>query len=124
MRWRWALALLPAILAGIASFVAILFKPKELCRVCRAKPWIPLLVLLVCSGLGAMIWLWPASNTAPPTGRSRGGAPTSGAGGGAVVNIDWTKIALARIAAQAQRPAAPVPIRCRSQTGSWRTASP
>lgn len=98
-------ALLPAILAGVASFVAILFKPKELCRVCRAKPWIPLGVLLVCTGLGAMIWLWPTSNTATQTGRNRDAAPMAGAGGGTVVNIDWTQIALARIAAQQQGPA-------------------
>ncbi len=39
-------ALLPAFLAGTVSFVAILFKPKEMLRICKAKPWIPITVLI------------------------------------------------------------------------------
>jgi outer membrane protein assembly factor BamB len=104
-------ALLPAILAGIASFVAILFKPRELVRLCRAKPWIPLLVLLVSGGLGLLIWLWPssaASDMPGTAGRGSRGRPVAAApGGGSVVHIDWTRIALARIAAQQQRPLPP-----------------
>ena len=45
-------ALLPAILAGVTTFVALLFKPKELARTCKEKPLIP--VMIVVLGLG--IW--------------------------------------------------------------------
>lgn len=93
-------ALLPAAMAVIASFVAILFKPKELIRVCTAKPWIPLLLLVVVGGIGGIIWLWPAPAAPETAGRSRGGgagaAVVSPTGGGGV-QVDWTRIALARI---------------------------
>src|SRR3954452_17863883 len=35
-------ALLPAILAGAASVVAVLFKPREMIQLCRSRPEIPL----------------------------------------------------------------------------------
>ena len=38
-------ALLPAIVAGLASFVAILLQPGQLVRVCREKPYWPLGIL-------------------------------------------------------------------------------
>ena len=100
--------LLPAILAGIASFVAILFKPKELIRVCRAKPWIPLLVVMIVGGVGTLIWLWPAPAQHGTGTRRRTSATVSPTGAGTVVNIDWTKIALARINAQKQQKVRPV----------------
>jgi len=38
-------ALLPALLAGLASALALLFKPRELARACRKKPYVPLIVV-------------------------------------------------------------------------------
>ena len=44
-------ALFPAIIAAIASVAAVIFKPKELFRICKTKPWIPLLIVLLgCKG--------------------------------------------------------------------------
>jgi|GEM_PF-590547 len=100
-------ALLPAAMAVVASFVAILFKPKELIRVCTAKPWIPLLVLVVVGGIGGIIWLWPAPAAPEAAGRSRGGAAaaTVSTVGSSGVQVDWTRIALARIKAGPVLPA-------------------
>ena len=36
-------ALLPALIAGLTGFVTILFKPRQLIRVCREKPLRPLM---------------------------------------------------------------------------------
>ena len=47
-------ALLAALMAALASFVTILFRPRELVRVCREKPLRPLGVL------AGMIAIWPA----------------------------------------------------------------
>ncbi len=44
-------ALGPLLLAPIATFFAILFKPKELIALIRRKPWLPVLVILVIVGL-------------------------------------------------------------------------
>jgi hypothetical protein len=37
--------LLPALLAGLVSALALLFKPRELFRVCKKKPYVPLIVV-------------------------------------------------------------------------------
>lgn len=106
-------ALLPAILACVGSFVAILFKPRELMRVCRARPWVPVLVVVIVSTLGMLIWLWPQAAQHETGARKRSGNAGAVADAGAGVNIDWTKIALARINARKQEktvPAAPVDV--------------
>ncbi len=100
-------ALLPAILACIGSFVAILFKPRELVRVCRARPWIPLLAIVIVSTLGMLIWLWPQAAPQQTGTRKRTGNAGMVADTGTTVNIDWTKIALARIHARKQEKTAP-----------------
>ena len=43
-------ALLPTILGALASVAAIVFKPRELLRVCRRRPYIPVIVLFVAVG--------------------------------------------------------------------------
>jgi len=43
-------ALLPAILAGLASVLGLLFKPHELFRLCVRKPWVPVLVAAIATG--------------------------------------------------------------------------
>ena len=45
-------AVLPAILGGIASAATILFRPRELVRAIRRRPWLPVLV----AALGAGGW--------------------------------------------------------------------
>jgi outer membrane protein assembly factor BamB len=93
-------ALLPALLAGVASVAALIFKPRELIRACRARPGVVFAVLSVVVGTVALMWFWPA----PPTGTNRsaraGSSATGAASSGlAPVTVDWTRVALARIAA-------------------------
>jgi len=96
-------AMLPAILACIGSFVAILFKPRELIRVCRTRPWVPVLVALIAGTFGVLAWLWPTPAEPGTSARRRDSAFAARTDFGPVVNIDWTKIALARINAQKQQ---------------------
>jgi len=94
-------ALLPAMLAGAASFVALLFKPREMVRACREHPGRFAAVVGTLTVLTTVIWLWPAPE--PDGGGARGrkgqsaSATRGGSGGG--VTVDWTRVALARIAA-------------------------
>src|SRR6266566_4500436 len=74
-------ALLPAILAPIASAVALLFKPRELIQVIRRRPL--LLPSIVVGGIAITflcIWLFSP------------GTPVKAAPG--PQKIDWTKVAL------------------------------
>lgn len=51
-------ALLPALIAGLASFVTILFKPRQLVRVCKEKPYWPLGIVAATIGVWlALTWL-------------------------------------------------------------------
>ena len=74
-------AVLPAILGGVVSAASILFRPRELVRAVRRRPWMPVLIAAVAAGLwwlvGWIIAVWPA---AP--------APTRGA-----ETIDWAQLA-------------------------------
>ena len=102
-------ALLPAILAAGSTFLALLFQPRELIRVCRAKPLIPAIVLLLGAGVGALIAFRPAAAPATAGGRRAAASPGNPAAGPAsaqVVYVDWTRVALARIEAR-QKGAAP-----------------
>ncbi|QOV91655.1 outer membrane protein assembly factor BamB family protein [Humisphaera borealis] len=60
-------AVLPAIIAGAASAVALLFRPRELISVFRRRPWIPA-VLTVFVGLGVH-WMIAAKAVAPQPAR-------------------------------------------------------
>lgn len=83
-------ALFPALLAGLASAVSLVFKPRELFRLCRRKPQVPLIVLTV----GVVVFLlvkWmasPGGGDAAETGRGGGAAPAAASG------TDWSKVAL------------------------------
>jgi len=48
-------ALLPALLAGLTSFVALLIKPRDLLRLCRTKPHVPLLVVIAAIVLYVLV---------------------------------------------------------------------
>ncbi len=53
-------ALLPAILGGLVSFLALLLKPRELLRACIRRPWVPLLVIGIgVGGYYGINWLFP-----------------------------------------------------------------
>ncbi len=47
-------AVLPALLGALASMVTLLFKPKELFAVCKRRPLVPLVIVILC----AAIFLW------------------------------------------------------------------
>ncbi|MCC5846898.1 MAG: PQQ-binding-like beta-propeller repeat protein [Verrucomicrobia bacterium] len=84
-------ALLPAAIAAVASAVALLFKPKELFRVCRAKPHVPLILLLVVTGgYFGFQWMMGAGGEAPPAVGRQAAIQTDGAG----TQTDWTRVAL------------------------------
>ena len=90
-------ALLPAMAAGIATFFALLFKPKALLKACKEKPLVPVAVVLVGLGIWAAVHFWPAhgGEKHETARRSSGGEASSGS-----VYIDWTEVALARIKAK------------------------
>ena len=97
-------ALLPALLAGLASFVTILFKPRQLIRACREKPLRPVGVVA-----GAIaIWL---AVTWIPTGASDQADALRSAGGSASAAMmtpeDWVRLARELTAAKSKsRPVA------------------
>ncbi|MCX6996963.1 MAG: PQQ-binding-like beta-propeller repeat protein [Kiritimatiellaeota bacterium] len=80
-------ALLPAVLAGLASALALLFKPKELLQVCRKKPQVPLVV--VAGGVLVFFLIrWLAAPGVAAETRGRGAGPEAGRSG-----TDWAKVA-------------------------------
>lgn len=92
-------ALLPAMLAGAASFVALLFKPREMVRACRNHPGRFAAVIGVIGLISLLMWMWPApgsGGSGARSGKVSSQANASGAGG---ITVDWTKVALARIQA-------------------------
>lgn len=91
-------ALAPAFAASLATFFALLFKPKALFKACMNKPIIPIIVLVVIGAITTLFILWPAPH-ANNTGRGRS-LVTTNAGGHGGIYVDWTSIALARIEAK------------------------
>jgi hypothetical protein len=79
-------ALFPAILAAVASVLGLLFKPRDLLRVCVRKPWVPILVMVFVAG-GYFV---------APRLVGRATAPTSllGEEPNKQVVGDWTAVAL------------------------------
>lgn len=78
-------AVLPALLAGLGSVVALIFKPRQLMALCIKKPYVPVLALLILAAAGAGVWwfMQPAHETAQSEVATPGAAKT-----------DWTKVAL------------------------------
>lgn len=101
-------ALIPAIVAGAASFVALLFKPRELIRACRTHPGRCVAVIGSIAVITALISFWPAADTGE--GRGRASANRSGGSGAPGITVDWTRVALARIAADRQGPTKPAAV--------------
>ncbi|MGJ8639886.1 MAG: PQQ-binding-like beta-propeller repeat protein [Opitutaceae bacterium] len=94
-------AILPAMAAGMATFVALLFKPKELIKACRTKPAIPTTLLLIGLAIWALIHFWPTPAAVDAQAGGRGSAPAASMSTGGVY-VDWTEIALARIKAKSR----------------------
>lgn len=96
-------AILPALLAGLVSLAAILFKPSEWVRICRTRPSVPLGIIAAgILGWLAMGWLTPA-----PAANSRGTAAAT-----APAETDWVRFALDLQKAESrgaasQKPASP-----------------
>ncbi|MEM1221517.1 MAG: PQQ-binding-like beta-propeller repeat protein [Verrucomicrobiota bacterium] len=112
-------ALFSAFLAGAASFVALLFKPRELLRMCAKYPGRLLAVGSSIVLLTALIWLWPAPS-AGGSGKRSINAQNSAQGNASVaITVDWTQVALARIAAEQmggmQAPEPEIPVATQSE---------
>jgi len=91
-------ALLPALIAGLASFVAILFKPKQLVRACRDKPLRPVIAVAVAGAVWlALAWM-PAGRTEPV-----GAAQVRRSAVGMMTPDDWVRLAKT-LAAEARSP--------------------
>ena len=81
-------ALLPALIAGLTSFVAILFKPRQLVQACKDKPLRPLAVL--AGGLAiwlAIVWM-PAGDSDQATD-----TPSNAAAAAMMTPDDWVRLA-------------------------------
>ena len=77
-------ALLPALIAGLVSFLAILFKPWEWIRFCRTRPAVP--IGLVAAALLAWFGMRFFAPPAPASSRSGDSASAS--------EVDWVRFAL------------------------------
>jgi len=77
---------LPAILGGLASVIALLFRPGELARALRRRPWIPLLAVAL---LLLTRFAWVRVRAASSAARRSPAAAAPHADG-----IDWAGIAL------------------------------
>lgn len=87
-------AVLPAVLAGAASFVALLFKPKALLAACRRRPWVPA-VVVASAGLAWALGAWAFGGGS--TARAAGDGEAAPAAGYGPVHRDWAEVARALI---------------------------
>ncbi|MDP3072482.1 MAG: PQQ-binding-like beta-propeller repeat protein [Opitutaceae bacterium] len=92
-------AVMPALIAGAASFAALLFKPRELIGACRRYPGRAAGVLASIAGLTALIVFWPATET--PSIIATRARPTES-------TTDWTKVALELIREEQRQKSSPV----------------
>jgi outer membrane protein assembly factor BamB len=77
-------AVIPTVIASVASFVAILFKPRELAALFRRKPWLPVAVIVG----GAVLWLAASRILSNPVSAAQNDrTPTK-------QKTDWTSFAL------------------------------
>ncbi len=96
-------ALLPAIVAALASFVAILLRPRQLVRICREKPYWPIGIIAAAAGLWLGIaWLAGGKPSQADSARPAGGAPAR-----MMEPEDWVQLARKLSASQAPASRAP-----------------
>ncbi len=91
-------AVLPALIAGLASLAALLFKPRELIAACRRYPGRAAGFVAGVAGLTALIVFWPAAET-PSALATRTRSSES--------STDWTKVALELIREEQRQKTAP-----------------
>jgi len=92
-------ALLPALVAGLASFLAVLFRPRQLIRVCREKPLWPLSVVTAVFAIWAAL-AWIPSGASEETGESRSGERSPAAPTAMMTPQDWVRLARELAAAE------------------------
>jgi len=82
-------ALLPALLAGLVSALALLLKPRELLRACKKKPYVPLIVV---AGIVLLFFLirWTAAPAATGETGRRGTVCEPGGRSG----TNWSEVAI------------------------------
>ena len=83
-------AVLPAILAALASVITVLLSPRRLARLCVRKPYVPVLVIGCLVGayfLGT--WLWSTDDGRQPAKASDGWLAAASPSG-----TDWAKVAI------------------------------
>ena len=97
-------ALLPALIAGMTGFVTILFKPRQLIRVCREKPLRPL------GAVAGVIAIWVALTWMPAgdSATSRGTQSAAPVAAGMMTPDDWVRLARELAAADRTGQLAPV----------------
>ncbi len=81
-------ALLPALLAGAASVIALIFKPKALLAACKRRPGVALGVVAAVAAVIGAIFLIPTTASAAPAGRG-GAVADSGS-----TSTDWRAVAI------------------------------
>jgi outer membrane protein assembly factor BamB len=79
-------ALLPAIIAGIVSVFALLFKPRELFAACKRRPLVPILILGLAVAIPLVVHFFPTGEA--PTAGGRSAQASAG------VTTDWRAVAL------------------------------
>src|SRR4051812_2990760 len=80
-------ALVPTLIAGFTSVVAILLKPRELLALFRRKPWLPVAIfLMIACGIA------PPPTPPPPPRAPSNNRPDRAAS--TVAKTDWTALAL------------------------------
>src|SRR4051794_24645394 len=83
-------ALVPTLIAGLTSFIAVLLKPRELLTLFRRKPWLPVSVIAACVAIGFAI----SHLLATPATAKASALPTSVGRVSSIPPTDWTKVAL------------------------------
>jgi len=82
-------ALLPALFGGLVSALALLFKPRELFRVCKEKPHVPLIVVGGCVLLYFVVrWTVTPAATAERETRKTNSERTDRS------STDWSEVAI------------------------------
>src|SRR5687768_1689295 len=81
-------AILPAIIAALASLIALILSPRAMLSLCRRRPWVPVLLAALITAALYLPRLLPAAPPPPPQTKQ----------------IDWPAIARELLAQQSSPP--------------------
>lgn len=88
-------ALLPAIMAAVASILSLLLRPRELWAACRARPSSAVGVfcglIIVAAGVG---WLLAGPSVNPRRAKLKVSAAAGAGQGSGILRVDWAALAL------------------------------